>query len=97
MQMTESNEKQEIQEINEELTSALKNFVMKIIFEKKDGTKRTMYATLQDKYLPPLDESKKVQKDKPKNYDFISCWDTEKEGWRSFRIDSIIEVEKTFL
>jgi hypothetical protein len=37
---------------------------------------------------------KKSEKTRPVSEDTLSVWDVEKNGWRSFRYDSIIEIYK---
>jgi hypothetical protein len=46
-----------------------------------------MRCTLNDKYLPPQKEVTEGTADK--SNDYIAVWDLEKEGWRSFRFDSV--------
>lgn len=66
--------------------------VINIKFRKIDGTERLMKCTLLEHYIKPLD--KKTDKVKKENEGLLSVWDVEKEGWRSFRVDSILEVYK---
>jgi hypothetical protein len=68
-----------------------------VTFIKVDGTKRIMKCTLNEQYIPhetntnnPIDFPKKVKKENP---DVLAVWDLEKEGWRSFRFDTILEIE----
>jgi hypothetical protein len=69
------------------LISLLEEQPVEIVFTKKDGTERTMKCTLQEKYLPET-----VGTGKAKNEDALAVFDLEKEGWRSFRWDSIKQV-----
>jgi len=69
------------------LISLLGERPIEIVFTKKDGTERTMKCTLMEEYLPET-----VGSDKPKNDEVLAVYDLEKEGWRSFRWDSIKEV-----
>lgn len=63
--------------------------VVQITFTKKDGTERVMECTLKEDMLPPqVDIEEAIQKKKP-NPDVLAVWDVEKEGWRSFRWDSV--------
>lgn len=61
-----------------------------IIFKKKDGEKRTMKCTLNSDLVPQTD--KKTERVKEINEDVCPVYDIEKQGWRSFRYDSIHEV-----
>lgn len=63
-----------------------------VTFMKVDGTKRIMKCTLNEKYIPPA-EPKKTDRVKKENPDVLAVWDLEKDGWRSFRFDTILEVE----
>ena len=69
------------------LIGLLEDQPVEIIFTKKDGTERTMKCTLQEKYLPET-----VGTGKPKSDEVLAVFDLEKEGWRSFRWDSIKEI-----
>jgi len=69
------------------LVGLLEEQPVEIIFTKKDGTERTMKCTLQEKYLPET-----VGSEKAKNDEVLAVYDLEKEGWRSFRWDSIKQV-----
>ena len=69
------------------LISLLEEQPIEIVFTKKDGTERTMKCTLQEDYLPET-----VGSEKAKNDEVLAVYDLEKEGWRSFRWDSVKEV-----
>jgi hypothetical protein len=69
------------------LIALLKERSIEIVFTKKDGTERTMKCTLMEDYLPET-----VGSEKAKNDEVLAVYDLEKEGWRSFRWDSIKEV-----
>jgi hypothetical protein len=78
-----------------ELVEQLKNGVVTVVFEKVDGTERTMKATLLAEYLPQntdgiksADQAENVEK----NLDVLPVWDVEKQAWRSFRVDSVKQV-----
>jgi hypothetical protein len=75
----------------EVLKKELKEGIVTVVFEKQDGTERTMQCTLSEDYVPLLDTngvaSKRVQ-----NPDVLAVWDIEANGWRSFRFDSIKSV-----
>ena len=71
----------------EEVKAGLKSAVATVVFEKADGTIRTMRCTLMAEHLPILEEGHKSTR--PENDDVLAVWDLENGGWRSFRIDSI--------
>ena len=79
-----------IQEDIEKLELALTQGVVKIKFEKKDGSIREMNATLSPKLV--VEYEKKTVKTKPKNKDIMPVFDIDLNEWRSFRIDSIREI-----
>jgi hypothetical protein len=75
-----------------ELRDALTRHTLKVVFEKKDGTERTMYCTLNPEHLPEKDETKQgaLRKYAP---DVIPVLDVELGEWRSFRVGSVRSVE----
>lgn len=70
----------------------LKNTVVTVNFKKKDDTLRKMICTLNEEYLPELEE-RENKKIKSESNDAITVWDIEKRAWRSFRLDSIVDYE----
>lgn len=79
----------------ERLANHLKTMTAVVTFEKADGTKRVMNCTLMPEYLPPakpLDENVKHLPRK-ENDNVLAVWDIDNSGWRSFNIDSIINIE----
>ena len=94
MSLAETNdaisEEQEMQiHIKKTISSALQSGIVKVEFEKNDGTMRTMYATLQSYYLPEQVDIEEAIEKRNKSTETIAVWDVEKEGWRSFRWDSV--------
>lgn len=82
----------------EEFINLLKEKVVTVKFKKKDDSIRKMICTLSKDYLPEADEiienqDKQIKKDNPNT---IPVWDLEKLGWRSFRLDSVVEYESNF-
>jgi hypothetical protein len=74
------------------LKEDLKNGVVTVVFEKKDGTERTMRATLSDKYVPQVlaEYDGQVPKNARQiNDDVQPVWDIDAGAWRSFRYDSV--------
>ena len=69
------------------LISLLEQSPVEVVFTKKDGTERTMKCTLMEKFLPETEGS-----DRPRNDETLAVYDLEKEGWRSFRWDSVKQV-----
>ena len=77
--------------MRDELIGKLKNNVCVVVFEKKDGTTRTMRCTLQEGVIPEATKEDPLSQKKIRslNEEVLPVWDTEKKGWRSFRIDSV--------
>lgn len=78
------------------LKDLLKTDVVTVIFTKSDGSERSMKATLSEKLIPVVTEA--VVSDKPKKERKVSdevlpVYDTEAQGWRSFRWDSIKQIQ----
>lgn len=61
-----------------------------ITFEKQDGSLRDINCTLHSSKLPPLKEETETKKKRKVNHEVIPVWDLDKQSWRSFRIDSIV-------
>jgi hypothetical protein len=81
------------------LKEQLKNGVVTVVFEKTDGTERTMRATLSDLYVPQVEPQMLSEYDGqvPKNARQLNdnvqpVWDIDAGGWRSFRLDSVKQV-----
>jgi|SRR5665213_40802 len=71
------------------LKTGLETHICIVHFTKADGSERTMRCTLLPEYLPelpPLHVDKETV-----NEERLVVWDLEKNGWRSFRLDSIID------
>ena len=78
----------------DEIKKLLKEKVVTVKFKKKDDSIRKMICTLSEEYLPEIQkEQEGEKKKKTESPDVIPVWDLEKLAWRSFRVDSIVEVE----
>lgn len=76
----------------DDIIELLKTAVITVNFTKTDGNHRRMVCTLRDDYLPQQTDLEEHIQNKKANQERISVWDTEHKGWRSFRIDSIIDI-----
>jgi len=74
------------------IMNMLKNNIVNVKFTKTDGSERDMKCTLMEAFIKP--HEKKTDREKKVNEDIVSVWDVDKEGWRSFRYDSIISINK---
>lgn len=72
------------------LVEGLQQKVANVVFTKADGTLRKMRCTLMTSFLP---EQKDVEEYTARmNKTAVPVWDLEHKGWRSFRLDSIQEL-----
>lgn len=85
-----------------ELKEQLQNGVVTVVFEKKDGTERTMRATLSNLYVPQVEEPAMLseydgnipKKARQLNDNVQAVWDIDSNDWRSFRLDSVKQILK---
>lgn len=75
------------------IKNALEDTIVTVVFEKKDGTLRTMNCTLMEGAAIP--HVKTTDRVKTPSKDTCSVWDVEKNEWRSFRYDAINEIKFT--
>lgn len=73
----------------QELKDLLKKKIVNVTFVKTDKTERKMLCTLKEDILPVL-ESKEPKRPKKDNDGVLAVWDLEKQAFRSFRLDSLI-------
>ncbi len=62
----------------------------RIKFIKKDGSERVMNCTLKEDMIPLVE--KKSEKVRAISDETLSVYDIDAEGWRSFRLDSVITL-----
>jgi len=74
------------------LIDLLHNYSVSIKFTKTDGTERTMRCTLREGVIVP--HEKKTEREKAANDNVLAVWDLDKNAWRSFRLDSITDVNE---
>ena len=74
------------------IKNMLNTGIVNVKFKKTDGSERLMKCTLLEGIIKEYE--KKTEKTRPVSEDTLSVWDVEKDGWRSFRYDSIIEIYK---
>ena len=75
----------------DDVVNDLKGGIVRVTFTKKNGDERVMECTLKTQYLPEITDS--VGSNKEVNPDVVNVWDLEKDGWRSFRLDSVRAFE----
>jgi hypothetical protein len=65
---------------------------VEVTFTKKNGEERKMLCT-RSMYLIPDEHKPKGNLQREPNYEALPVYDLEKLAWRSFRIDSIINIK----
>ena len=80
----------------EELKALLQEKVMEVTFTKINGDKGIMECTLQPSALPPAKKDEPITQKKVReiNLEVMSVWDTNANGFRSFRMENILEVKE---
>lgn len=85
--------KLEKDELRKWLTGVLRSSEVHLKFEKKDGSIREMKATLKPDMV--IEYEKKTDKEKVVNEEVLAVFDLDKQEWRSFRLESIKEINFT--
>jgi len=76
-----------------ELTEMLRKQDATVTFTKKDGTQRVMRCTLRPDALPEMiTESTRTSTERRESDSTIAVWDLDLGAWRSFRLDSLVEI-----
>ena len=91
----------------QDISKQLQKSVKTVSFKKVNGEIRHMNCTLMVEYMPqrPLvtETIEPVKPPRKQNDATLSVWDVSAKGWRSFRIDSVFDVQdmsdetKTFI
>jgi hypothetical protein len=75
------------------LRGVLRNMDVKITFTKKDGTNRIINCTLREGVVPIYE--KKTDNVRDVNSEVCPVFDIDKQEFRSFRFDSVTNIEFT--
>lgn len=84
---------QDAEEQKEKVLATFRDKIHPIVlveFIKADGTVRRMRCTTDKEFIPQKDETEEKTKTRRRSEDVMVVWDLEKEGWRSFRFDSVL-------
>ncbi len=73
------------------ISEQLKNGVGLVRFTKANGEIREMRCTLNAAYLPPAQPGAIDEEYRAPNPEVVAVWDLDKNAWRSFRVDSVLE------
>lgn len=77
-----------------EMMKMLESGVTKVLFIKKDGSKREMLCTRDPELLPKIEKSNvKQRKKKSVPEHLISVFDVEKNDWRMVNLKTLISAE----
>jgi len=76
----------------EEMIEALTQGDCRVIFKKVNGEERDMLCTLNEDHIPKASQSDPLSQKKVRavNEEVIPVWDVTAQGWRSFRVDSVV-------
>jgi hypothetical protein len=78
-------------QFKQELTQHLVNGVATVKFTKKDGSERTIRATLDPSLMTEVPANLAETIDVTKNS--LAVYDVDAQGWRSFRWESVQSVD----
>lgn len=78
--------------IREILKTKLSMGISNVVFEKSDGTIRTMKGTRDADFMPTMQTGKLTESTRKESTDMISVFDVELGAWRGFSIDKLISV-----
>lgn len=73
------------------LIGLLRSEIVQLTFTKKDGTERIMKCTLAEQKIPAENAPKGTER--AKSDEAVAVFDLENNGWRSFRWDSLTNIE----
>jgi hypothetical protein len=79
----------------EEIVTLLQEGICEITFTKVNGETRQMPCTLKSNLLPTV-SVKELREEKTRkiNEDNLSVWCTDKNAWRSFKLENFISIRK---
>ena len=73
------------------LIGLVRSEIVQLTFTKKDGTERIMKCTLAEQKIPAENVPKGTER--AKSDEAVAVFDLENNGWRSFRWDSLTNIE----
>lgn len=80
-------------QIRSEMIKELQTGTKVVTFTKVNGEQRVMTCTLDANLIPDPVEIKADKSPKAVNEEVLPVWDVNANGWRSFRIDSVVSFE----
>jgi hypothetical protein len=85
-----------IEQQREQYLGFLRTGVCTVTFTKVSGETRVMKATLNPSFIPSVQTPATMAEQKEqadRSLDVIRVFDTEAQGWRSFRVDSVTDFQ----
>ncbi|AKU43881.1 hypothetical protein CPT_Merlin235 [Citrobacter phage Merlin] len=79
-------------QVRETLKAILSNGESQVVFEKADGTIRSMRCTRDSDSIPSDLVESTVKPARAESIDMLPVYDTEKEQWRGFSFEKLISV-----
>jgi hypothetical protein len=76
----------------ENLIDMLRNNIVTVTFTKVNGEERTMKCTLMAEYVPNAPSNNGQVLLQESESKAVSVWDTEMNGWRSFRVENVKSI-----
>ena len=87
-----------ITEQREYMMDELRKGICEVTFTKVNGETRVASATLSENHVPPQPNTATYTNGNPKtrkvNEETVVVWDMNKEGFRSFRVESVTAFER---
>jgi acyl-ACP thioesterase len=80
----------------DQIVAALRAHVCNVTFTKVNGETRTMPCTLREDIVPAYERKTPAKEATDKEKATLSVWCTDKAAWRSFRVDSVLELQVDF-
>ena len=78
----------------QQIVEQARSGIINVRFIKLNGEERDMKCTLLSEYLPNQQEMDFTEVE---SKDHLAVWDVEVNGWRSFRIESVLDVKPELL
>lgn len=82
-----------IEETVANIKQMLRDDVYAVTFTKVDGSQRVMRCTLRPDLLPPTPVTEGHNR-ATRSVEVIPVWDVESGGWRSFKVSSVLSIDK---
>lgn len=78
----------------DEIQAMLRSGLFTVTFNKVNGDERVMPCTLVESYIPESAKPKGTSKElSAKQLENLGVWSLESEGWRSFKIENVTNIE----